>query len=102
MYHLRCLLNIVRGPKCHDDIKCINGVQHSSFRDACYALGLLDDDKEYIDGIDEASHWASAQSLRKLFAALLSSNSLSRPEVVWDTCWTYLSDDIIYKQHIMM
>ncbi|XP_075521382.1 uncharacterized protein LOC142554604 [Primulina tabacum] len=81
MYYLRCLLNVVRGATCYDDISIVNGIPYRSFRDACYALGLLNDDKEYIDGVVEASHWPSAQSLRVLFATLLSSNSISRPEV---------------------
>ncbi len=45
-------------------------------------MGLLNDDKEYIDGITEASFWGSAIYLRKLFAMLLMSGSISRPEYV--------------------
>ncbi|XP_047962051.1 uncharacterized protein LOC125206878 [Salvia hispanica] len=70
MYYLRCLLNVVRGATSYEDIKCVNGIQYATFRDACYALGLLDDDREYIDGITEASFWASAHSIRLLFEAL--------------------------------
>ncbi|XP_073041919.1 uncharacterized protein [Primulina eburnea] len=44
----------IRGATCYDDISIVNDVQYRSFRDACYALGLLNDDKEYIDGIVEA------------------------------------------------
>lgn len=102
MYYLRCLLNVVRGPTCYEDIRTVNNVLYDSFRDACYALGLLDDDKEYIDGIIEASHFASAQALRKLFATLLASGSLGRPEVVWDKCWSYISDDILYNRRISL
>ncbi|KAK6127772.1 hypothetical protein DH2020_038481 [Rehmannia glutinosa] len=98
MYYLRCLINVVRGATCHDDYKKVQGVQHRTYREACYALGLLEDDKEYIDGIVEASHWASAETLRSLFASLLSSDSLSRPEEVWDKCWELLSDDIVYRR----
>ncbi|CAH1433286.1 unnamed protein product [Lactuca virosa] len=39
----------VKGPTSFDELRTVNGETHSSFRDACYALGLLDDDKEYID-----------------------------------------------------
>ncbi|KAL7609741.1 uncharacterized protein LOC111909057 [Lactuca sativa] len=53
-YFLRILLNKVKGPTSFDDIRTVNGQTHSSFRDACYTLGLLDDDKEYIDAIKEA------------------------------------------------
>ncbi|CAH1422268.1 unnamed protein product [Lactuca virosa] len=55
-YFLRILLNKVKGPTSFDEILTVNGQRHSSFRDACYALGLLDDDKKYIDAIKEASH----------------------------------------------
>ncbi|CAH1452578.1 unnamed protein product [Lactuca virosa] len=59
-YFLRILLNKVKGPTSFDEIRTVNCEAHSSFRDACYALGLLDDDKEYIDAIKEASHSGSA------------------------------------------
>lgn len=67
MYYLRLLLSVVRELACFKDIRCINDVQYSSFRKACYALGLLDNDKEYSDRIIEASIWSFAQSLRYLF-----------------------------------
>ncbi|XP_047949399.1 uncharacterized protein LOC125195266 [Salvia hispanica] len=98
LYYLRCLLNIVKGATSFEDIRFVNGVQYDSFRDACFALGLLDDDKEYVDGIVEASFWASAHSLRLLFVSLLTSESISRPDVVWQSCWKYLSDDVLYNQ----
>lgn len=102
LYYERCLLNIVRGPTCFEDIRSVEGVQYATFRDACYAYGLLDDDKEYIEGIKEASQWASSSSLRNLFATLLISNSFARPEDVWEKCCSYLSEDTLYNQRIML
>ncbi|CAH9100410.1 unnamed protein product [Cuscuta epithymum] len=102
LFYLRCLLNVVRGPTSFEDIMKVGGVQYNTFRDACYALGLLNDDKEYIDAIKEASFWASAHRLRKLFVALLIADCLSRPEEVWEKCWTFLSEDIVYKQRLML
>ncbi|XP_072081071.1 uncharacterized protein [Arachis hypogaea] len=55
-----------QGPTCYEDIRTIDGVVYSSFKDACYARGLLDDDKEYIDAIEEASHWGSGAQRRLL------------------------------------
>ncbi|XP_041999880.1 uncharacterized protein LOC121749372 [Salvia splendens] len=72
IYYLRCLLNIVKGATSYEDIKRVNGVQYDTFRDACFALGLLDDDKEYVDGITEASFWSSVHSIRLLFRKLRS------------------------------
>ncbi|KAG5610802.1 hypothetical protein H5410_022083 [Solanum commersonii] len=47
-YYLRLLLNAVKGPTSYEEIRRINDIDHETFRDACYALGLLDDDKEYV------------------------------------------------------
>ncbi|KAI9084803.1 hypothetical protein K1719_033209 [Acacia pycnantha] len=63
LYYLRLLLTKVRGAKTYTDIRTVNTVVYPTFREACYALGLLDDDKEYIDAIKEASSWASGNYL---------------------------------------
>ncbi|XP_019161024.1 PREDICTED: uncharacterized protein LOC109157627 [Ipomoea nil] len=74
IFYLRCLLNIVRGPTSFDEIKKVDGVQYNSFRDACYARGLIEDDKD----------------------------SMSKPENVWEMVWQYLSDDAeyIYRRNL--
>ncbi|XP_024009269.1 uncharacterized protein LOC112084380 [Eutrema salsugineum] len=96
-YYLRLLLNLVKGPRSFDDIKTVNKVLHSSFKDACYAYGLLNDDKEYIEAINEAGLWLSANYLRRLFVILLTTHSISIPPRVWDATWQVLSDNIIYN-----
>ncbi|XP_031111963.1 uncharacterized protein LOC116015936 [Ipomoea triloba] len=93
IYYLRCLLNKVRGPISFSDLMKVDGVQFGSFKDACYARGLIDDDKEYADAIQEASDWATGSHLRRLFVTLLMSNSIARPDVVWDAVWHLLSED---------
>ncbi|XP_076902818.1 uncharacterized protein LOC143557694 [Bidens hawaiensis] len=67
-------------------------------QDACYRRGLLDDDKEYIEAIEEASHTANGYYLRNLFATMLITSSLSRPDYVWDNTWQFLFDGILYHQ----
>ncbi|XP_012841939.1 PREDICTED: uncharacterized protein LOC105962187 [Erythranthe guttata] len=96
-FYLRLLLNVQRGCKSYEDIRTVGGIVYATFRDACYMLGLLEDDKEYIGAIREAYGWANGHFLRLLFAVMLLSNSLSRPEHVWEKCWSNLSDDITYK-----
>ncbi|KAJ0523564.1 putative DNA helicase [Helianthus annuus] len=97
-YYLRILLNKVKGPRNFEDIRTVNDVEYPTFRDACYAYGLLDDDNEYVEAIIEASFTGSGYYLRSLFCTMLMSESMSRPEFVWEKTFTYLSDDILYKQ----
>ncbi|XP_010490026.1 PREDICTED: uncharacterized protein LOC104767743 [Camelina sativa] len=71
LYYLRIRLNYVRGPTCFEDIRTVNGFIHKTYRDACYAAGLLDSDLEWRDAMGEASNWATAAQLRRLFVTLL-------------------------------
>ncbi|XP_076927534.1 uncharacterized protein LOC143591112 [Bidens hawaiensis] len=97
-YYLRILLNKVKGPMCFEDIRTVDGEVCATYRDACYKRGLLDDDNEYIEAIEEASQTTSGYYLRSLFATMLITYSLSRPDDVWEKCRHYLIDGILYKQ----
>jgi len=97
-FYLRTLLNYVKGPTYFEDIKTVDNVKYFSFKDACFVMGLLDDDREFIDAIIEASLWGMGTYLRRLFPALMLSDQLSRPEVVWNSTSPNLIDDILHKQ----
>ncbi|XP_016192085.1 uncharacterized protein LOC107632957 [Arachis ipaensis] len=77
-YYLRLLLNIQKGCVSFVDICTIAGIMYSTFKEACYALGLLQDDKEFVDTILEAGYWTSANYIRDLFVVLLLSNNMGR------------------------
>ncbi|XP_052622746.1 uncharacterized protein LOC111918641 [Lactuca sativa] len=55
----------LKGPKSFEEIHTVNGELCSSFKDACYNLGLLDDNKEFIDAIKEANLPGSGLSLNE-------------------------------------
>ena len=46
-YYLRLLLTKIHGATCFEDIRTIDGVLHPTFKSACMALGLLNDDGEW-------------------------------------------------------
>ncbi|XP_056860135.1 uncharacterized protein LOC108835628 [Raphanus sativus] len=76
----------------------IGRIAHIDPSDACFALGLMDDDKEFIEAIKEATDNSSATYARKLFARMLVSKTISQPHVVWEATWEYLTEDILYKK----
>nr|KAJ0205286.1 hypothetical protein LSAT_V11C500296760 [Lactuca sativa] len=78
VYYLRLLLNKVKGPTCYEDIRIVNGTVYESYKDACYALGLLDDDR------------------KSLFVTLITSDSRSRPHHVFKEIYNCLSDDVLH------
>ena len=80
----------------------MNNFKWDSFKEACFALGLLEDDKEFIDAINQAAQWGSADFMRRLFVTLLVTKQFAKPEVVWDKTWHNLSDDISYRQRRIM
>lgn len=97
-FYMRILLNVVKGATCFEDIRTVDGIVYKTYKDACYARGLLDDDKEYIGAITEVSKWGSGFHLRRIFTYLLASESLSRPHHVWlETC-NLLADGILDMQ----
>ena len=55
LYYLGILLNKVKGATCYKDICTINDILYKTFKKACYTLGLLNDGKEYVVAIEEAS-----------------------------------------------
>ncbi|XP_022014733.1 uncharacterized protein LOC110914235 [Helianthus annuus] len=97
-YYLRILLNHIKGPTCFEDIKTVDGQVFQTFKDACFARGLLDDDKEYVNAVKEASTWSTGDFLRTFFVMLLLSNSISRPGVFWSETKSLLYEDILYQQ----
>ncbi|PNX92871.1 ATP-dependent DNA helicase PIF1 [Trifolium pratense] len=98
LYYMRILLTVQKGCKSYECIRTVDGNVCKSFQEACYILGLLRDDKEFIDGISEASRTESGHMLRCLFVRLLNMNTMTKPDVVWNATWKFLSDGILYNR----
>ena len=95
---MRILLTMQQDCTSYDSIRTINRIRYRTFQEACYAIGLLSDNKEFVEAIKEASELASGHQLRKLFVMLLVSNTISKPEFVWNQTWELLSDGILYER----
>ncbi|KAI5396015.1 hypothetical protein KIW84_062278 [Lathyrus oleraceus] len=95
------MLTVVKGPTTYEDILKVGGTQYFSFRDACFAMGFLEGDKEFILAIKEASEWGSGKFVRKLFVIMLLSGTVNRPSHVWNNTWTWISDGILHEQRLL-
>ena len=98
LYYLRMMSVVVKGPTTYEKIHTVNGQLYSTFREACFALGFLVDDKEYIETLRGACYWGSGQFLRRLFVTMLISNSIERPNHVWSEIGECLIDCILHHQ----
>jgi hypothetical protein len=100
VYFLRMMLTVVKGPLSYDAIKNVNGFQHETFREACFAMGFLEDDREFIATIKEAHPWGSRHFLRRLFVTMLLSGSVNRPNHVWEKTEHLLFNGILYRERM--
>ncbi|KAL4589251.1 hypothetical protein LXL04_002157 [Taraxacum kok-saghyz] len=96
-YYLRMLLNIVKGCTSFKDIRTVDGILYSSFKEACYALALLDDDKEWSDCLEEASAWAVGYQIRHLFVMILLHCQVADANKLWESNIDILSDGILHS-----
>ncbi|XP_054796096.1 uncharacterized protein LOC129301562 [Prosopis cineraria] len=98
-YYLRVLLTKVKGPRSYKEIRTVENIIYLTFKSACHAMGLLEDDIEYIDAIKEAANWALGHYLRKFFVSMLLCHCLTDPKNVWERSAELLFDDIYYTPH---
>ncbi|RZC28974.1 hypothetical protein D0Y65_000806 [Glycine soja] len=97
LFYLRMMLGSCKGPTSFEDIRTIANIQYPTYREACFAMGFLQDDREYVEAIKEAKDWGTTNYLRKLFVLILLTGAMTKPEEVWNQCWHWLADDIAYQ-----
>jgi hypothetical protein len=99
-YYLRLLLIIIPGAKSFSDLRTVMGIEYSTFKMACGALGLLDDDQEWVACFKEAVSFTTGHNLRILFSTALIYQEISNPEVLWDQFKEYLCDDLQHRLNV--
>jgi hypothetical protein len=102
LYYMRLLLNVQVGCTSFEDIRTVDGQVFDSYHEACGALGLLANDREFIDAIIEMALICSRYYVRRTFARLLLCCSLSDPRNVWDQAWEMLADGIVYERRWLL
>ncbi|KAJ1689867.1 hypothetical protein LUZ63_014022 [Rhynchospora breviuscula] len=95
LYYVRMLLNSTRGATSFDELRTVNGVMYSTYKEACNAVGLLDDNSEWLYTMQEAAGSASCEQLRTMFVDILLYSDVADAKELWESCWNYMGDDIV-------
>jgi hypothetical protein len=72
----------------------VDGRVCATFKEACQARGLLENDQEWAQALEEASHWATGRRLCDLFASVLLFNEVINLGELWHRFADDLSDDL--------
>jgi hypothetical protein len=78
-YYLRMLLNCVKGATSYEHLQTVDGREHDTFKDACITMGLLIDDNEWHQALEEAGVWALGRQLCDMFASMLMFCEVTNP-----------------------
>ncbi|KAJ1701083.1 hypothetical protein LUZ63_000862 [Rhynchospora breviuscula] len=100
VYYVRMLLNCVRGAGSFEELRTVNSILHATFKEACNALGMLDDNTEWLSTMQEAAAMASCQQLRRIFVDMLLFSEVADARGLWESCWNYMGDDILRRIRI--
>ena len=94
---LRLLLHHVSRPQSFSELKTVDGDLCSSFREACFKLGLLEDDNQYHLAMKEASIGNSPATLHALFVVILTWCESSNPMDIYEHHKEAMSEDFLYQ-----
>ncbi|UYV81233.1 hypothetical protein LAZ67_20000416 [Cordylochernes scorpioides] len=92
-YHLRLLLLHVAGAQSFEDLRTVDDIVCSTFKEAAQRRGLLADDSEWDACLAEADLFQMPCELRQLFATILIYNNPTDPVLLWTKYKGYLSED---------
>src|SRR5258708_29858268 len=70
-FYLHLLLTVVKGATSFEDLRTFQRILHPTFREACIAQGLLKDDNDWHQCLEEAKHMAVTRQIQHIFVSIL-------------------------------
>ena len=83
-FDLCTLLTVVKGSTSFKSLKTYNGQIYPTFKAACMAHKLLEDDGEWRQCLQKALVIQTGRQLRQLFVTILKDCISSKPRALWD------------------
>ena len=93
-FYLHLLLTAVKRAASFNALCTVNGALHGTFKQACIARGLLEDDQEWIQCLQEASAMQTGLQFRYLFTIIIRDCGPAQPELLWERFKEHICDDL--------
>ena len=80
------------------NLRTVDGEVHETFKDACIALRLCEDDAQWKDCLDGAREYATPRNIRHLFCQILVNCFPSKPKHLYEEYKECMQDDFNFKR----
>ncbi|XP_069191563.1 uncharacterized protein [Procambarus clarkii] len=94
---LRMLVVNVPSSTSFQPLRLVNGVTHATFRSACQARNLLENDRHLNLCINGTSNTSHPNQIIALFAIILTTGSPSSSTELWKKHKSHMADDIVRR-----
>ncbi|XP_071582449.1 uncharacterized protein, partial [Temnothorax nylanderi] len=96
-FYLRLLLLHVKGAKCFENMRTVNGVLYETFKDAAIAKNLVEADDLWEKTIEEATGSHMPAQLRELFTYICIFGTPTDVPTLWNKYKEYMIEDFVYN-----
>ena len=98
-FYARMLLYVVKGPTSFANLRTYKGKEHSTYKEACFARGLIEDDNEWTLALEEAAQCQSPAQMRQLFVVILTAGDPVSPLALFDKFWKPMAETWAWKRY---
>lgn len=102
LFYERMLLCKQKGVASFDELKTVDSFVHTTFKEACCALGLLKDDAEWTEYLEELASVSMPSEIRRHFVRLLDCNNPSNPVALYERFKDKMSEDFMHQRNSAM
>ena len=98
LYYLRILLHHVKGPRSFEYLRTHDDIVLPTFKDACRARGLLQDDAQWYKTLEDAEKTRLPKAMRDLFVCLLLHTDVDDVANLWMRFKDSMSEDFLHQE----
>ena len=81
-------------------MRTVNGTIHDTYRSACQALNLLENDQQWDYCINDACETSTRSQIHALFGIILTTSSPSAPTELWEKYKSKMAEDILQRKRL--